>query len=185
MINWIKKHYWFSTITFLLVAWFSFISLGASSGKCNKCTQLSAQAVHITLEELSACPQKYENKLVRLYAILHHDSGELFLGNGGAKFSSRVIAGIGKDYTSCYFTRRAFTFNTGYRTWYDGSAKVTLIGKFGIIDNQLDFHDGMDGLTILCFEAVNPHASWTVPINHIRYVITRTSRMLLRLNFEP
>ena len=184
MKNWIQKHYFISAGVVILVGWLLFISAGASSGTCNKCQQISENIINLTTEELMSCPQKYENKIIRTSTILHHDSGQLFLGDEGAKLSSLVLAGIGKDFTSCYFTRRAITFNTGYRTWYDGSAQVTLIGKFGIIDDQMNFHSGINGLNMLCFEAVYSTENQSRLINHCLYTLTRTGR-LIRLSLEP
>ncbi len=186
MKNWIQKHYFISVGILILVGWLSFILVGASSGTCSKCKKISTNVINLTIEELNSCPQKYENKIIRMAAILHHDSGQLFLGDEG--FNTRNIyvpAGRGEDFVSCYFTQRAITFNTGYRTWYDGSAHITMFGKFGIIDDQMRFHSGITGVTLLCIEAVTPANSWSAPINNYRYALARTSRLIFRLSLEP
>ena len=178
MRNWLLKHYIVSSGLLLLVLFPIYIQVVASEGFCKKCEVHSHNSLNISLGELAECPQKFENKILRVTSILHHDSGEIFLGENWQEKSKYYIpAGLGKDFTSCSSTRRAVSFNTGYRSWYDGSAQTTIIGKFGIIDDQTGFHDGRNGITILCFEKVSPVDFSSLNTNRVRYTIARIGRL--------
>ena len=175
---WLVKHYILTSGLLLLFGFPFYILFGASTGICTNCEALSENALIITLKEIDSCPQKFENKVIRISSILHHDSGEIFLSeNWQEKPKYYIPAGLGKDFTSCTSTRRAVSFNTGYQTWYDGSAQVTIIGKFGIIDDQTGFHDDRIGITILCFEKVSPVNFSSLNVNRVRYIIARIGRL--------
>jgi hypothetical protein len=148
-------------LTFLIgVATASIWMVSRIAGKeeppCRGCAELysSSEIPTVTLCEISANPEQYRGKLVRVRAVFHNDAGAIHFfdscGSGGTMY-----AGIGESCGACAGTWKALSVYSGYKTWYDSDARVAVIGRAGHIGGK-NFYRDFDGFNILCLERVEP-----------------------------
>jgi hypothetical protein len=134
----------------------------------------------VGFSDLKQHPEKYAGQMIRLHAIFDHDAGYTFLSNPTTwdRINS-IPVGFGKEFETCASTKKALTIHTGLGTWYDGAVYATMIGKYGVIDDQRKFQNGETGYTIFCLESVEPiDPIRSVPINAIRFGITQIGRFV-------
>jgi len=65
-------------------------------------------------------------------------------------------AGLSNSFESCAGAMKALKIYSGFRTWYDSTANVVVIGSVGLLENPTLFDDGKDGFNIICLEQVSP-----------------------------
>ena len=65
-------------------------------------------------------------------------------------------AGLSNSFESCAGAMKALKIYSGFRTWYDSTANVVVIGSVGLLENPTLFDDGKDGFNIVCLERVSP-----------------------------
>lgn len=124
---------------------------------CQKCLDVS-KTENIETKRLSEIlyDKSFQGKKVRVKALFRHDAGYIFvqdLENGKAA----VPAGFDKNVISCVDTEKTLQVCTGYKTWYDSSVEVTVVGYLGKIDEETNsFQGGENGFNIICIEQVNP-----------------------------
>ncbi len=147
---------------------------------CQACQEENRKVLNVSFSELRLSPKKYTNQIIRVEAIFNHDAGYTFLqdpSNHDRKDS--LPLGFGKDFITCDATQKALTFHTGFETWYDGASHVTVIGKYGIVDDQRDFQTGQTGFTLLCLEQVqSANTIKEISINTIRYSIGQIGKRI-------
>lgn len=126
---------------------------------CRDCSEIysSSEILTVTLCEISANPERYRGRLVRIRAVFHHDAGTIHLfdpcGSGGA-----ARAGVAESCGACAGAWKALSIYSGYRTWYDGDADVVVVGRAGRIEGN-NFYQGLDGFNVLCLERAGPAGS--------------------------
>ena len=128
---------------------------------CRNCASMYGSPVvpTVTLCELAAHREQYAGKVVRVSATFHHDSGTINLYDHDCVPSAAMYAGIAPSCEYCVGAKKALTMYTGYGTWYDSIATVTLVGRVGRIEGDNNFYRGYDGFNVLCVERVAPIGS--------------------------
>lgn len=124
---------------------------------CQKCLGVS-KTENLETKKLSEIlnDENYQGKKVRVKAIFEHDAGFIFLRDLDIE-KGTVPAGFDKNAISCVDTEKTLQICTGYKTWYDGSIEVTIVGYLGKIDGEINsFQGGENGFNIICIEQVNP-----------------------------
>ena len=143
-----------------IVFFFAFRStygLETSKNVCQKCLDIS-KTENLETKSLSEiiADKTYQGKKVRLKALFNHDAGYIFfqdLNNG----KNTLAAGFGKNAILCADTEKTLQVCTGYKTWYDSSVEVIVVGYLGKVDKDTNpFQGGNDGFNIICVEQVNP-----------------------------
>lgn len=124
---------------------------------CQKCLDVSKTDSLETKTVTELLTDKtYHGKIVRLEARFYHDAGYVFLRdlvNG----KDGVATGFDKDAIPCADTEHSLSICTGYRTWYDHSVDVTVVGYLSTIDTDKNpFQGGGIGFNIICVEQVRP-----------------------------
>jgi hypothetical protein len=186
-MKWSKKRI-ITTLVFLPVfaVIVMFIGIGVVATRtslCQNCRgnyQTADALPDVGFAELNQYPEKYAGQLIRLHAIFDHDAAYTFLCAPVPRARTNCIpVGFGTGFETCSSTKRALTIHTGLGTWYDGTTYVTVIGKYGIIDDQRKFQDGETGFTVFCLEKVEPiNPMRDAPINAIRFGITQIGQLL-------
>lgn len=148
------------SISLAIVIFFTFqpsYNLEESREVCQKCLDVS-KTENLEIKKLSEIlyDKNFQGKKVRIKALFRHDAGYIFvqdLKNG--KYA--VPVGINKDTIPCPQTEKTLQVCTGYKTWYDSSVEVTIVGYLGKIDEENNsFQSGKNGFNIICIEQVNP-----------------------------
>lgn len=192
-MKWSKKQI-ITTLVFLPVfaVIVMFIGIGfvaTRTSLCQNCRgnyQMADALPDVGFSELEQHPEKYAGQMIRLHAKFDHDAGYTFLCAPVPRDRANCIpVGFGTGFKTCSSTKRSLTIHTGLEThtglemWYDGTAYVTVICKYGIIDDQREFQNGETGLTIFCLENVEPVSPMRDgPINSIRFGIAQIRRLL-------
>ncbi len=70
----------------------------------------------------------YRGKVVRVRAAFHHDAGQVNLFDDACP-NVALHAGLADVCQSCVGGRKALTIYSGFRTWYDSTARVVILGK--------------------------------------------------------
>jgi hypothetical protein len=149
-------------IGFLILFW-RIVRVGAvENPPCRACSAIYASAQSqiptVTLCELLGNSAQYNDRLVRVHALLKQDSDYVSLTDSSLPCASRSFAysGFQEPFASCDGARKLLTIYTGYNPQghpYDGVADAVIVGRWGIIKNAGQF-DGQTGLSILCLETV-------------------------------
>ncbi len=132
-------------------------NLEASRKVCQKCLDVS-KTENLETKRLSEIinDKSFQGKKVRIKAIFRHDAGYIFiqdLEDG----KDAVPANFDKNAISCADAEKTLQICTGYKTWYDSSVEVTVIGYLGKIDGKTNsLQGGKNGFNIVCIEQVNP-----------------------------
>ena len=131
--------------------------LETSSNVCQKCLDV-AKTENLESKTVSGLvndKDTFGNKIY-LRARFIHDAGYVSLQDLENKAVS-IRAGFDKNAIPCSDTEKTLQVCTGYKTWYDGSVDVTVIGYLGKIDKETNkFQGGEDGFNIICVMQVNP-----------------------------
>jgi hypothetical protein len=149
-------------IAFLVLFW-RIVRVGTvENPPCHACsavyTAAQSQIPTVTLCDLLRNSAQYNDRLVRVHAILKQDSGYISLSDPTVPCSidSFVYSGFQESFASCDGARKLLTIYTGYdppRDRYDGVANVVVVGRWGVIKSTGNF-DGQTGLSIVCLETV-------------------------------
>ena len=137
-----------------IVYYFAFrpsYDLGTSKNVCQKCLDVakSEDLENKTVAELFKS-KEFTEKKIYLRARFVHDAGYIFLQDLENKNIS-IPAGFDKNIITCEETEKTLQVCTGYKTWYDSSVEVTVIGYLGKIDKEINsFQVGEDGFNIIC-----------------------------------
>lgn len=148
------------SISLGIVFFFAFTpsyDLEASKQVCQKCLDVS-KTENLETKSLSEIlyDKNFQGKKVRVKAIFENDAGFIFLRDLEIE-KGTVPVGFDKNAISCADTEKTLQVCTGYKTWYDSSVEVTVIGYLGEIDKETDsFQGGKNGFNIICVERVNP-----------------------------
>jgi hypothetical protein len=110
----------------------------------------------VSLCDLTKNTDQFRGKLVRVQAAFHHDSGLVSLSDDTCGVDGRMHAGFSNSFESCAGTMKALKIYSGFKTWYDSTANVVVIGRVGLLENPTLFDDGKDGFNIDCLERVSP-----------------------------
>jgi len=121
---------------------------------CRSCATIYASQSEIptvSLRELEGNEERYKNRVVRVNAVFRSDAGTVSLHDesGGTK------GGFAENSVSCVGAEKSLSVYSGYETWYDGTAHVAVIGKYGRIEPK-NFYQGYDGFNIMCLERAKP-----------------------------
>jgi hypothetical protein len=195
-MEWVRRHPIASFLATLTSAWVTWLLLVTSYGlsettSCHECAvtyQSNNLLQDVNLCELKKNPEHYENRVFRMRASLGHDSGYLSLFERACyeNYTSTVPAGLGSDFAVCWGKQRALQMYTGLGTWYDGAAEVTLVGRYGEINDKNQFQTGRQGITILCLEKVAPYQPLvSVPVNMLRYSLAQVLRPFQEVGVSP
>jgi hypothetical protein len=106
--------------------------------------------------DLTKNTEKFRGKLVRVQAKFHHDAGLVSLLDDTCRVDGRMHAGLSNSFESCAGAMKALKIYSGFRTWYDSTANVLVVGSVGLLENPTLFDDGKDGFNIICLERVSP-----------------------------
>ena len=143
--------------TVLFFAFRPSYNLEKSREICQRCSDVS-KTENLETKRLSEIlyDKSFQGKKVLLKVLFRHDAGFIFiqdLENG----KDAVPAGFDTDTISCADTEKTLQICTGYKTWYDSSVEVTVVGYLGKIDEETNsFQGGENGFNIVCIEQVNP-----------------------------
>ncbi len=174
--------------TWLLTITFFGLHETTSCQECAVAYQSNTYRQDVGFCDLKKNPKLYENRLLRIRAHLLHDSGYLSLSDQSCyeNNSSVIPAGLGRDFAVCWGKQRALQMYTGLGTWYDGAAEVTLVGRYGEMDEKNQFRTGRQGITILCLEKVAPYQPLiSVPVNMLRYSVAQVVRPFQEEDVSP
>lgn len=147
-------------ISLTLVFFFAFhpsYDLKTAKNICQKCLDVS-KTENLETKTFSEIfeNKNFQGKKVRVKALFRHDAGYIFLQdleNGKAA----VPVGFDKNAIACSDTEKTLQICTGYKTWYDHSVEVTVVGYLGEISEESNqFQGGEDGFNIICVEQINP-----------------------------
>jgi hypothetical protein len=147
---------------------------------CNACAHIyeRSQIPSVTICELNERREYYRGRLVRISVVFHNDAGQVRLRDHCTGFLDSH-SGFGDSFESCAGVRDALLIHTGYgRLWYDGAARVVMVGRAGRVENPTSAHDE-NGFNIDCIESVEPMH----PDSHnmIRYRLSELAGYFLRL----
>ncbi len=136
--------------------WRPAYDLETSRNVCQKCLDvLKTENLEATTFSDILNDKNFQGRKVYVKALFRHDAGYIFLRdleNG----KDAVPAAFDKNALPCEQTEKTLQVCTGYKTWYDGSVKVNVVGYLGKIDKETNpFQGGEDGFNIICIEQVN------------------------------
>ena len=152
-----------STVAFIFgLAMVSFVTyrhshdLETARSVCQKCVDLSkTEFIETkTLAEIIKL-KDFEGRKVRIEARFVHDAGYTRLRDLNQE-KINVPVGFDRNTIPCIDTEKSLQICTGYKTWYDHSVNLTLVGYLGKIDEKEPFQGGEYGFKIICIEQVNP-----------------------------
>jgi hypothetical protein len=144
---------------------------------CRACASVYASSpiADLDLCTVMSAPEEFRDRTVRVDGVFLHDAGQTMLVSDACKKQS-IFVGMSRDLVACAGTEKALEIHTGFRSWYDSEAAVTLVGRIGEIDNPDSYYLGEYGLNILCLERVNP----LFKPSRIRYAIGRFFKFVMR-----
>ena len=122
---------------------------------CRDCAQLysALQSPLVEISELNNKRQLYEGKVVRVRATLYNDAGLVHLedlaSDGGV-----ILAAFSPSCQSCLGAKKALSIYSGFDTWYDGAARVVVVGRVLRENPMLSAYN--NGFQIECIESVEP-----------------------------
>jgi hypothetical protein len=126
---------------------------------CHSCSQIYSTSPE--LPTVSFCdfvrkPKHYAGKVIRIRAILDYDSGQKFLSDKTCE-EKAIYAEYDESMQSCAGAKKKLDTLLGRNPgWFkmpvDGNAGVTVIGRYGRIDNSRFIQKGDNGFLILCVE---------------------------------
>lgn len=124
--------------------------LSTAKSVCEECRALSdsGQLETKTLREV-LYDGAYIGKPVRLKARFEHDAGYIFLYEQPGDTDANVSAAFDKGAFDCPETDKTLAVCTGYKSWYDSSVNVTVVGV-------LDASGKFGQFRIMCVEEVHP-----------------------------
>jgi hypothetical protein len=147
----------------VLISFWLIVRVGAvENPPCRACSAIYASAQSqiptVTLCDLLRNSEQYNDRLVRVHALLKQDSDYISLSDPTLPCAngSFTYAGFQEPFASCEGARKMLSMYTGYDPQshrYDGVANVVVVGRWGVIKNAGQF-DGETGLSILCLETV-------------------------------
>lgn len=195
-MKWIRRHPVASFLATLASAWVTWLLTIILFGlhettSCQECAvvyQSNNQLQQVSFCDLKRVPKLYENRVFRIRASLEHDSGHLSFSDQACYENnfSVIPAGLGPGLAVCWGKQRALQMYTGLGTWYDGAAEVTLVGRYGEINDKSQFQTGRQGITILCVEKVAPYQPLlSVPVNMLRYSVAQVVQPFQEENVSP
>lgn len=135
---------------------------------CKSCAEVYSAASldfpTVSLCELENAPEVYDGHVIRVSALIKHDSGYFGLGDGKRCPREKFIqASFDSSTQACDGLRERFEALLGYKhiCWkhpfgFDGSVRATVVGRF-IRDEGLttDSGNGQLRLNLLCIEHVD------------------------------
>ncbi len=142
-----------------IVFFFAFRSsynLETSKNVCQKCLDVS-KTENLKIKTLVEIFNRkdFDGTKIRLEARFGHDAGYTFLHDLKDE-KITVPVGFDKNTIPCADTEKTLQVCTGYKTWYDSSVEVTVVGYLGKIDKETNtFQGGEYGFNIICIEQVN------------------------------
>ena len=151
-----------ATITFLIGVAVTSVWLisGVSEHEvppCRACAEIyaSSEIPTVSLCEVIDNPERFQNQIVRIRAEFIHDAGYIFLSYRSCGNGNHVPAGFTESSGSCVGNRKLLSRYSGFESWYDSSADVVVVGRFGRIEFEKNFSHGRDGFNIMCLEQVS------------------------------
>jgi hypothetical protein len=139
----------------------------AESPPCRGCAGVYAEASSgiptVSLCDLEHTPEVYDGRIVRVTALLKHDSGYFGLGDGQQCPREKFIeAEFGSFTQACRGLRERLDNLLGHKhiCWkhpfgFDGSVRATVVGRFVINkDGRATPGDGHLRLALLCIEEI-------------------------------
>lgn len=168
------------------IAFWRIVRVGAlENPPCRACSAIYASAESqiptVTLCHLLGNSAQYNDRLVRVHALLKQDSDYVSLTDSSLPCANGtfVYSGFQQPFASCDGARKLLTIYTGYEPQghrYDGAAPVVIVGRWGAIENAGQF-DGRTGLSIVCLETVaSPGDDWA---HRCRYFTSEIARRFL------
>ena len=136
---------------------------------CSACAQTLNAVSAVTVCELSNNLQKYVGQRIRVNAEFQNDAGQLFLKESGCM----IHAGFDKDRRAGTGTWRKMQVASGFETWYDGSASVSVVGFISTIPSG-NYYAGEEGFTVSCLEEVRTEPTFS---QRTRFAMGRLFRL--------
>lgn len=122
---------------------------------CHSCASVyqSAPAVKdVDLRELVRNGNAYRGQIIRVSGDLHNDAGYKMLFPAGTSGQTEYLLAEFRELTSfaaCDGVEQILYEVAGINNWFDGSARVVVVGRMGELDH---FRHGQTGFEILCAE---------------------------------
>lgn len=116
---------------------------------CRACSQKTGELPLASVCDLVQNPQKYAEIPVRVDRRFRHDSGEVYVEDGGCS----MHAGFASQWQACRGAWRKLQVSCGVGSWYDGSASVRATGSISMIPAG-NYFQGEKGFTLVCLEEV-------------------------------
>ena len=128
----------------------------AENPPCSACFLLYRQEIPlVSMCELNRNFEQYRGKVVRVRGFFNNDAGQVTVSDDG---SCALHAGFSNRCEGCNGTYEALMVYSGYGSWYDSSARVTVIGHVGPLENPTLYADDR-GFNIDCLESVAPRGT--------------------------
>lgn len=138
------------------------------SPPCRSCSEVYAASPSdipsVSLCDLERAPKDYDGRVIRVSALVKHDSGYFGLGDGKLCPSEKFIeAELSSSTQACDGLKERFGHLLGYKhtCWrhpfgFDGNVRATVVGRF-VNDESIetDSGNGHLRLTLLCIERVD------------------------------
>ena len=120
---------------------------------CRSCSLLYRQEIPlVSVCDLNRNFEQYRGQLVRVRGFLAHDAGQITLIDEG---SCALHSGFANRGEGCNGSFEALFVYTGWGSWYDSAAQVTVVGHVGPLENPTLYADDR-GFNIDCLESVEP-----------------------------
>lgn len=142
-------------LSFCFAVWFVSGADEREQPPCRSCAALySAEIPTVSLCDIARAPDRFSGKMIRVRSEFRHDAGTIILDDavGGCERSAFLYAGLDESFAACDGALEELALHSGFGTWYDGSAAVTVVGRFGRIETANSFYTGEVGFTIMCLE---------------------------------
>ena len=129
--------------------------LGTGRNVCQKCLDVAkGEDVENKMVAELFKSKEFIGKKIYLNARFVHDAGYIFLQDLENKNIS-IPAGFDKNSIPCGETEKTLQVCTGFKTWYDSSVEVKVVGYLGKVDKEINsFQGGEDGFNIICVTQV-------------------------------
>ena len=126
---------------------------------CRSCSQIystSPELPTVPFCDFVRNPEHYAGQVIRIRALLNYDSGQKFLYDKACE-KKTTEAEYDESMQSCAGVKKKLDTLLGQNPgWFkmtvDGNAGVTIIGRYGRIDNSRFMRKGDNGFLILCVE---------------------------------
>lgn len=125
---------------------------------CHRCASVysSTPAVNdVDLRELIRNGNTYRGQIIRVSGNLHNDAGYKTLFPAGTDGRTEYLLAEFTDLSSfaaCDGVEQILHEVAGINNWFDGSARVVVVGRIGALDH---FRRGRTGFEIMCAEGAS------------------------------